>query len=297
MSGGGATDIFKDVDPLRPPPWVLGRPEVRRKGIDNLPHVPKPYIVFSTRPNMDCPQWVVKIVVPGSSEVEIYEHLLKNDISSPGNHILPIEIVRSEPPILIMPGCRTTGRRHFRWTLSAILDDFYQIVEGIEYLHQNHVAHMDLVFDNTTVATDATVKYHKQLKAGKIYIIDFGLSQKLPSGPGEQLAVDIGDTTLSKHLGISRLDPYSWDVLCLGHTLLYFLQVTRRTSRSTPWICTRYAQWLVGQERGCMGVCRCRPTARRALHVLAVIRWFAHRWDACARAVGYVVGLCGLSRR
>ncbi|KAI0749749.1 hypothetical protein C8Q80DRAFT_644756 [Daedaleopsis nitida] len=245
----------------------------------------KPRVVFSTNPYLNRPSWVIKIIQLGSPEVEIYEHLLKNDLSSP-NHTLPVDIVYNEPPLLIMPGCELTGfTRPPRWTLREAIDEFYQIVEGVEYLHRYHVAHLDFDLENTTIATQDMVKHHKQLELNKIYIIDFGYSRRFELGPRAQPPVDLEHLTLSERHGVTRLDPYSWDVLCLGDTLLRFSQIIFQVNGKldVPWICTSYARWLVGQEKGCAGVCRCRPTARRALQVLAVIRWFVHGWDACAR--------------
>ncbi|KAI0737091.1 hypothetical protein C8Q80DRAFT_438667 [Daedaleopsis nitida] len=286
-----------DVNPLfKVPAWLVEHPAIRGKGISVLCTM-KEQVVFGTQQKRDIPPWVIKIIPPGSPEIEIYEHLLKNDLSSP-NHTLPVEIVRDEPPLLIMPGCdQTDGIRCLGWTLlRQTIDDFYQIVEGIEYLHRHHIAHMDFALDNTTVATRATVKHHKHLEVNKIYIIDFGFSRRFELGPRAQAPVELGHLNLSVSYGVPRLDPYSWDVLCTGKTLLSFLDMLNGYNGKHPWICTRYAQWLVGKERGCPGVCRCRPTARRALQVLAVIRWFVHGWDACARALGYVAELCWLRR-
>ena len=54
------------------------------------------------------------------------------------------------------------------------------------------------------------------------------------------------------------------------------MQYTSLTEHELPWIPRWYAQWLVGIERGCATVCRCRPTARRARQVLTAARWFVY---------------------
>ncbi|KAI0749750.1 hypothetical protein C8Q80DRAFT_644754 [Daedaleopsis nitida] len=287
-----------DIDPsFKAPAWLFEHPAIRAKGISALPVTMKPQVVFGTHQKPDSPTWVIKIIPAGSPEIEIYEYLLKNDLSSP-NHTLPAEIVPGEPPLLIMPGCGTTGttRGVGMASLRVVIDDFYQIVEGIDYLHRRHIAHMDFALDNTTIATQATVKHHRHLEVNKIYIIDFGFSRRLELGPRAQSPVDLGHLNLSIGYGVPRLDPYSWDVLCMGKALLFLLDMFYNSNGKHPWICTRYAQWLVGKEQGCPGVCRCRPTARRALQVLAVIRWLVHGWDACASAFAYAVGLCGFRR-
>ncbi|KAI0738339.1 hypothetical protein C8Q80DRAFT_1114103, partial [Daedaleopsis nitida] len=240
----------------------------------------------------------VKVVPPNSREVEIYEYLRKNDISSP-NHTLPgVDIIQCDRPFLIMPAGDITYFKRRSWRLYETLDDFYQIVEGIEYLHRHHIAHMDFVLDNTTVAHETAVKYHPQLELGKIYVIDFGLSRRFALGPGHQPAVDLCGTTLSRRYRVQQLDPYAWDMLCMGETLKRFLEhMYRQTSSTPPKICAWYVQWLIGKEQGCTGVCHCRPTARRARQVLAVMRWLAHLWDACARAFEHVIGIFLTRRR
>lgn len=35
----------------------------------------------------------------------------------------------------------------------------------------------------------------------------------------------------------------------------------------------QYIRWLIGDEKGCTGMCYCRPTARTALRVALVLRW------------------------
>ena len=53
----------------------------------------------------------------------------------------------------------------------------------------------------------------------------------------------------------------------------------------------RYVQWLAGYERGCMRACHCRPTARRARHILAMIRWAisaAIRLDGLSTILAFV---------
>ncbi|TFK87680.1 hypothetical protein K466DRAFT_490379, partial [Polyporus arcularius HHB13444] len=48
------------------------------------------------------------------------------------------------------------------------------------------------------------------------------------------------------------------------------------SSRPKPWGLQHYAKWLIGVERGCTGVCRCRPTARRARQIIVTLQWAVH---------------------
>lgn len=61
--------------------------------------------------------------------------------------------------------------------------------------------------------------------------------------------------------------------------MTYTDEITQYTfvpEHDRPWIPRRYAEWLVGDERGCTSVCNCRPTARRARQVLTVLRWVVY---------------------
>lgn len=53
-------------------------------------------------------------------------------------------------------------------------------------------------------------------------------------------------------------------------------QSTGLEESNFPLIPRRYAQWLVGYERGCASVCHCRPTARRARLALIILRWLVN---------------------
>ncbi len=66
------------------------------------------------------------------------------------------------------------------------------------------------------IATEEHVAFHKDVEAGKIYIIDFDRSKRLEKGPGRQYAIDLPETCCKPPLGMTRFDPYSWDVYCTG---------------------------------------------------------------------------------
>lgn len=47
-----------------------------------------------------------------------------------------------------------------------------------------------------------------------------------------------------------------------------------RGAKTEPhWLALKYIRWLIGDEKGCSGVCHCRPTARTALRVVIILRW------------------------
>ena len=79
------------------------------------------------------------------------------------------------------------------------------------------------------MATERQVVLHKQVEAGKVYIIDFDTSKRLERGPGQQHAVDMPECAYKPPLGMTRFDPYSWDVYCTGLLFKFLTEV------SPPW--------------------------------------------------------------
>ncbi|OSC98236.1 hypothetical protein PYCCODRAFT_1418001 [Trametes coccinea BRFM310] len=90
-------------------------------------------------------------------------------------------------------------------------------------------------------------------------------------GPGKQHAIELPETQMVSPNGLTHFELNSWDVYCLGRTPT--VRITAYVCRqSVPRIAQWYARWLIGDERGCRTLCRCRPTARTARLVLACIR-------------------------
>ena len=144
---------------------------------------------------------------------------------------------------------------------------------------------------NMLIAHDEeSVKQYKGLEHKKIYIIDFNVSRQLDLGPGQQPAIELPGSQCPKPNGLTRLDPYSWDMYCVGmafRNMVYvrsFRYYCARIAtdlgmqhlyekRSRPRLLVRYVDWIVGNERGCTsGVCRCRPDARTARRALATLQ-------------------------
>ncbi|OJT02692.1 hypothetical protein TRAPUB_6766 [Trametes pubescens] len=184
-------------------------------------------------------------------------------------------------PLLIMPMVsRVDYIQPGEVSLSVLLDVMFQIVEifvkGIEFLHSLRIVHMvDICGGNMLTAHPEHASVHKQIVANRLYIIDFGQSRQFALGPGVQRAITLPETQIEPPNGLLHFDPYSWDIYCTGRMLEYF--VTRRYNVvwkiPPPRLATKLIEWLIGNERGCTGVCHCRPTAREALRVLIVLRW------------------------
>ncbi|PIL34768.1 hypothetical protein GSI_02555 [Ganoderma sinense ZZ0214-1] len=273
------------------PDWLKDHPDLRARGIV-LHQAMEPYksIYYTARPyGSTIQQYVVKVLDPTTEECSINERL-QNNLSSP-NHGLPCEVIPSEPRLLVMPfvgGLNSIN--YMNRPTSFFLDVYYQIIEGVEYLHRLQIAHLDICFGNIASASPYQASTDARLVAGKVYLIDFHTSRQLALGPGLQPPIVLPPSQVDKPLDVTTLDPYSFDVYCAGKVMQRVLLYTALKEPDFPWIPVRYAQWVVGneRERGCTGVCRCRPTARRARQVLTVLRWLVYASEFLGRGFEFV---------
>ncbi|KAI0655854.1 hypothetical protein C8Q70DRAFT_1015952 [Cubamyces menziesii] len=257
------------------PDRLLDHPEIRRRGI-NLTDALKPGVVF--RAALDRPAFVVKVIDLDTEELPIYERLLRvSDIRLDYNHTVPSEIYRDGHPLLMMPYLNTLTSLLIKegCTLDRLLDIFYQLVEGVEYLHDLRIAHLDICYDNVVTALPRDVPFHSEVVPRRVYLIDFNTSKRLTLGPGAQPAITLPPTQTPPPHGLKHFDPYSWDMYCLGRLLQDVMKNYSHDGKRPSWVAQHYANWLIGEERGCYGTCRCRPTARTARRLLSVIRFLA----------------------
>ncbi|KAI0076815.1 hypothetical protein K474DRAFT_1622288 [Panus rudis PR-1116 ss-1] len=289
-----------EIDILGIPEQLKSHPEILRRGLV-LREPAKPGVVFTTTQD-EKPCHVVKVLKPDSEERSIYEYLSQHDLASP-NHTIPFELSKLGHPLLIMPHISRMNSlrldRNTGWTSYELLGLFLQLTEGIEFLHRHHIAHMDYSWTNTLIAYPEDLVNDKRLVEGKVYIIDFDWSKRLKYGAGVQRAITLTPTQIEPPNGLKHFDPYAWDVYCLGHTCEIILKINWK--EQPPWIALWYARWLKGTERGCTGVCRCRPTARHARRVLGLLRSFAYVSNMCWRwtfplrwALGRIGAACSL---
>ncbi|KAI0367146.1 hypothetical protein BV20DRAFT_950764 [Pilatotrama ljubarskyi] len=277
----GTPGCDDDEEDSRVPAWLRNHPELRRRGI-LLTDFFQPPTVYRTA--VEGPNHVIKIVQPDDEEAAIYR--LLQHLKSPKNHTIPCEIIEyaDQQPILLMP-CLShfVGAGIYDWSLSRMLSVFLQVVEGVEYLHDNNIAHLDICNGNVLIATEDDMEANVQLEVGRVYIIDFQTARHFNAGPGVQRAIHLPPSQFKPPPGMDRFDPYSWDVYCLGKL---FEQMAKRVSwtkrGSFPWIVRRIIQWMVGNEQGCADVCHCRPTVRQARRVLSAILWVTYASEFCA---------------
>ncbi|KAI0076787.1 hypothetical protein K474DRAFT_1644320 [Panus rudis PR-1116 ss-1] len=269
-----------EADIAHVPHWLRTHPVLNKRGI-----VPRfrnrPYGCLYSARNDNGPSYAVKVIPRGSDEATIYRKL-QETLASPANHTLPCEIVGSEAGedlLLILPFLEESRMVPCQdWPLSRVLNFIYQVLEGLEFLHELNIAHLDLARGNIMISTPLYADFSPPLPLWRAYIIDFGNSRQLSQGPGRQLPIELPGSQYSKPLDIKSMDPYSWDMYCLAITCDGWFN-TAYSRRPRPWITFWLSQWLLGEERGCVGVCRCRPTARRARQVVGLIYWFAWLWD------------------
>ncbi|TBU38322.1 hypothetical protein BD309DRAFT_994522 [Dichomitus squalens] len=259
-----ASDEILDI--LKVPSWLIQHPELQRRGI-HLAQTFRPGTVFATEWGKS-PRTVVKIVDPFKEEADILDSL-QRDLACPASHVVPCDVVRSDKLLAIMP-CL--------FSIEELLFASEKLSDGVAYLHDRGIAHMDLCNPNVRATSDREAAFDPRLKAYKLYIIDFDRSRKLDLKPGR----------LCRHPnGITHLDPYSWDVYCAGTWFLEYLE-TIVGDKPLPRIVDTFAQWLIGDERGCSGVCRCRPTAHRAGQVLSLVRWATCVAECCDHVLSMI---------
>ncbi|KAI0350787.1 hypothetical protein OH77DRAFT_1506857 [Trametes cingulata] len=290
------TPEYDDDELSRAPEWLRNHPELRRRGI-LLTDFFKPPIVYRT--SVEGPNHVVKVLEHDSDEATIYR--LLHHLKSSRNHTIPCEIIEcpGQQPILLMP-CLShfNGAGMHAWPLSRMLSVFLQVVEGVEYLHDNNIAHLDICNGNVLIATEYDVQADAQLEVGRVYIIDFQNARRFSAGPGVQCAIPLPSAQFKPPSGMDCFDPYSWDVYCLGKLFEQMAKLVFWGRKGAyPWIVRRLMQWMVGNEQGCRGVCRCRPTARQTRRVLTIILWATYTFEFCAAIAGRVLRLFTNSRR
>ncbi|KAJ8474866.1 hypothetical protein ONZ51_g6945 [Trametes cubensis] len=245
---------------LEVPSRLKSHPEVIRRGLE--PTDPwKVGVVYSTSMLKE-PLYYIKILDTDTEEAAIFQQLSRQVDTR--NHTIPGELTPPETghPLLITP---------------AMSDFSALLIEGIEYMHDLRITHMDICPGNVLVADPQIDRRYSGVEPGKVYLIDFGSSLQLPLGPGSQHAITLPPSQFRPENGITCFDPYSWDVYCAALTMQQTLKTCYRND--PPRIACLYADWLKGKERGCKAVCHCRPTARRARQVLTGVLWLVRAWE------------------
>nr|VWO95360.1 Uncharacterized protein [Ganoderma boninense] len=234
------------------PDWLKGHPDLRARDISLVqgieasqsfpPRHPSQRLLIAVtvqNGNVFCtgrpykstvPQYVVKVLHPHTEECSINQRVQAHPSSA--NHGLPSEIIPSEPRLLLMPFVDNLGGLEYRnRPASFFVDIFHQLIEGVEYLHQLQIAHLDICFGNVAYGTPNYTATDARLVEGRVYLIDFGQSRQLALGPGLQPPIVLPQSQEKKPPGVTALDPYAFDVYCTGKLMQFILRVGARDTR------------------------------------------------------------------
>ncbi|KAM5541273.1 hypothetical protein V8D89_005202 [Ganoderma adspersum] len=208
------------------PDWLKEHPDLRARDIIPFQGMQPDGSVFYTYKEIGSaiPQYVIKVLDSATEEGAISERLQEHPLSP--NHGLPAEIIPSEPRLLVMPFVgRLSSVDYKNRPSSFFLDLFYQIIEGVEYMHRLQIAHLDICYNNVAYAKPREAATDARLVADKVYIIDFHTSRQLGLGPGRQPPIVLPPSQEKKPSGVTALDPYSFDVYCAGSLMQFLLKV------------------------------------------------------------------------
>ncbi|KAJ7879548.1 kinase-like domain-containing protein [Mycena olivaceomarginata] len=180
-----------------------------------------------------------------------YEEEVGNFLTSLGpsqaNHCVPI-LETLHPPddanvsIVVMPLLRNYDNPRFD-TIGEAVEFFRQIFEGLQFMHQHHVAHRDCNSNNimmdgqhlfpqgfhpdpdhqhlTPDGKSNATYYTRTARPVKYYFIDFGLSRRYDpaNGPPVEDIIMGGDKSPPEHVGRGECDPFPTDIYFLGNLI------------------------------------------------------------------------------
>jgi len=165
-------------------------------------------------------------------------------ISDPRNHcaqLLDVIEFPGEPPILVHPMLRLHHDPRFQ-TYGEFVTFYAQICEGVQFMHENHVAHSDCTYGN--IALDPSdmypnsfhpietkrsrdfrrkAKWHSRTwRPPRYLLIDLGLSRLYDPANGPPLDKPLrgGDKSAPEHRDRTvRCNPFHTDVYYLGNLI------------------------------------------------------------------------------
>jgi serine/threonine protein kinase len=170
--------------------------------------------------------------------------------SNPRNHcvhLLDVIELPNDPPILVHPLLRPFYDPSLQ-TYGEFVTFFAQICEGVQFMHENNVAHRDCTSEN--IMLDPSNMYPESFHPAKIdrsrdflrratcytrtrrptkyLLIDFGLSRRYDPANGPTLDKPYrgGDKSAPEHQDMTkRCNPFPTDVYYLGNLIReYFMQ-------------------------------------------------------------------------
>ncbi|KAF6757918.1 kinase-like domain-containing protein [Ephemerocybe angulata] len=181
-------------------------------------------------------------------EVPLMEYLNQEpQKSDPRNHAMPLIDVLYPPDepsrrIIVMPVCRMWDTPNFD-TVGEVVDCIRQLIEGVQFLHANRIAHRDLAYGNFMMDSSlftipfhpfmsfkrldykgsARAKYTRTQHRPRYYIIDYGLSSRYDENempPSEVMGAYGSDRTVPEHASPDEPhNPFPIDIYCLGNLI------------------------------------------------------------------------------
>ncbi|KAF6758073.1 kinase-like domain-containing protein [Ephemerocybe angulata] len=182
------------------------------------------------------------------SEVPLMEYLNEEPQKpNPTNHTVPLLDVLDPPDepfrrIIVMPVCRMWDSPDFD-TVGEVVDCIKQLIEGVQFLHTNRIAHRDLAYGNFMMDPSlftipfhpfmdserldfkgsAKAKYTRTQHRPRYYIIDYGLSARYEENempPSEVMGAYGSDRTVPEHASPDEPhNPFPIDIYCLGNLI------------------------------------------------------------------------------
>ncbi|KAI0093349.1 hypothetical protein BDY19DRAFT_421811 [Irpex rosettiformis] len=170
--------------------------------------------------------WVLKSVNHDSPEIPLQRALASHP--SPSNHTLPAEIISCSGTYLILTPFIMESYVVGWESLEELFTAAEQYFEGLQFMHQLGIAHLDLHAENLMYdrkphsATGALATQGR-----RAYIIDFGLSKRFNPLYGftngttlVPFEKDVGHYPPPE--GIEAVNPYGYDIYCMGWVIRFF---------------------------------------------------------------------------
>ncbi|KAF4567528.1 hypothetical protein EYR40_006530 [Pleurotus pulmonarius] len=179
-------------------------------------------------------------------EAEIGQYFSTSSVASDKhNHCIPIYDVLQVPDnddlvILVMPFLRPHDDPAFD-TIGEAVEFFSQVFEGLQFMHQHHVAHRDVAYLNVLMDANPLFvdRYHpsrldykldmsgpakhytRTQKPVKYYLTDFGLSRKYNAEnlPVSEDVIFGADKTVPEFKSMKACNPFPTDVYTLGNMI------------------------------------------------------------------------------
>ncbi|KAI0344455.1 hypothetical protein BDW22DRAFT_1427165 [Trametopsis cervina] len=145
-------------------------------------------------------------------------------ISSSRNHTIPVEIIPcSKTTIIVMPWLHEAAFMPWH-SLDTLTDVIGQVLQGVEFMHENGIAHFDIHLDNLVICRTPPLPTSPfPVEESKCYLIDFGSSKQLPPPPrGGHGDICFPYLPFGGHYdppeGRDSVNPYAYDIYSTGRT-------------------------------------------------------------------------------